>query len=150
MVPDRPTIEAAFARHLLPLARRWHQAADRAIRALGLSNANGWVLVHVGRTEAGIQQGALAELVDIRGASLVGRLDQLEAAKLVTREPDPQNRRANHVKLTPAGHALAGRIEEAFAALRATLLADVGDADLVTANAVLTMLDQRITRGRAG
>jgi MarR family transcriptional regulator for hemolysin len=150
MIPDRPTTEAAFARHLLPLARRWHQAADRAIRALGLSNANGWVLVHVGRTAAGIQQGALAELVDIRGASLVRRLDQLEAARLVTREPDPANRRANHVKLTPAGRALAERIEAAFAALRATMLADVGDADLAIANAVLTLLDERITRGRAG
>jgi MarR family transcriptional regulator for hemolysin len=149
MVIDRLAAEAAFARHLLPVARRWHQAADRAIRALGVTSANGWVLVHVGRTAAGIQQGALAELVDITGASLVRRLDQLEQARLVTREPDPDNRRANHVRLTGEGHALAGRIEAAFAALRATLLIDVADAELANANSVLIRLDRRIARDAA-
>jgi MarR family transcriptional regulator for hemolysin len=148
MVIDRRATEAAFARHLLPVARRWHRAVDEALRELGLSNANGWVLVHVGRTEAGIQQGALVDLVDIRGASLVRRLDQLEAAGLVTREPDPLNRRANHVRLTEAGQALTGRIETAFAGLRAMLLADIGDEELATANAVLTRLDERIARSR--
>ncbi len=148
MVVERHLTEAAFARYLLPVARRWHQAADKTLRELGLSNANGWVLVHVGRTAEGIQQGALADLVDIRGASLVRRLDQLEAARLVTREPDPRNRRANHVRLTAEGRALAGRIEGAFAALRGMLLADVDDAELATANAVLMRLDQRIARRR--
>jgi MarR family transcriptional regulator for hemolysin len=144
MVIDRRTSEAAFARQLLPLARRWHRAADDAMSALGVSNSNGWVLVHVSRTGEGIQQGALAELVDISGASLVRRLDQLEAAGLVTREADPQNRRVNHVRLTDEGRALAGRMEAAFAALRATMLANISDADLATANAVLTALGERI------
>lgn len=147
MVTDRHSAEAAFGRHLLPVARRWHRAADKAIRALGLSNANGWVLVHVSRTEAGIQQGALAEMVDIKGASLVRRLDQLEAARLVMREPDPRNRRANHVRLTTEGRALAGRIEAAFAQLRTTLLTDIAEEELATANSVLTRLDRRIARG---
>lgn len=146
MVISRRVTEAAFARHLLPLARRWHRAADKTIRALGLSNANGWVLVHVGRTAEGIQQGALADLVDIRGASLVRRLDQLEAARLVTREPDPRNRRANHVRLTAEGQVQAKRIEAAFTALRATLLADVADEELATANSVLTHLDESLAR----
>jgi MarR family transcriptional regulator for hemolysin len=144
MVIDRRATEAAFARHLLPLARRWHRAADDAMRALGISNSNGWVLVHVSRTAEGIQQGALAGLVDISEASLVRRLDQLVEAGLVTREPDPLNRRANYVRLTEEGRALARRMEAEFAALRATLLADIDDEQLATANAVLTLLDDRI------
>ncbi len=150
MVQERPSAEAAFARHLLPLARRWRQAADAALSELGLSDANGWVLVHVSRTTEGIQQGALADLVDISDASLVRRLHQLEAAGLIAREQDPRNRRANHVRLTEQGRALAGRIEQAFAALRATLLVDVDDAELATANSVLTRLSRSIARLREG
>ncbi len=148
MVSERHIAEAVFARHLLPIARRWRQAADMALSALGLSDANGWVLVHVGRTVEGIQQGALADLVDLSDASLVRRLHQLEAAGLITREQDPANRRANVVRLTGEGRAQAHRIEQAFAALRGTLLADVDDAALATANAVLARLDQRIARRR--
>ncbi len=147
MVMDRPSSEAAFTRHLLPVARRLNRSADKVIRELGLSNANGWVLVHVSRTEAGIQQGALAELIGISGASLVPRLDQLEAAGLITRAPDPANRRVNHVRLTADGHALARRIEAAFAALRKAALADVTDDELAVAHRVLMRLDRRVVGG---
>ncbi len=140
--------EAVFARRLLPIARRWRQAADLALSELGLSDANGWVLVHVGRTDEGVQQGALADMVDISDASLVRRLHQLEAAGLITREQDPANRRANYVRLTKEGRAQASRIETAFAALRDGLLADVDDAELATANTVLERLDRRIARQR--
>lgn len=148
MVSDRHSAEASFARHLLPLARRWRQAADSALSELGLSDANGWVLVHVGRTAERIQQSVLADLVDISDASLVRRLHQLEEAGLIARERDEANRRANYVCLTEKGRTLAGHIEEAFARLRATLLADVDDEELVIANSVLVRLDQRIARHR--
>lgn len=148
MITDRHSAEAAFARLLLPLARRWRQAADAALSELGLSDANGWVLVHVGRTAPRIQQSALADLVDISDASLVRRLDQLEAAGLIARERDPANRRANHVRLTDRGRALASRIEDAFARLRATLLADIDDEELAIAFSVLVRLDRRVARPR--
>ncbi len=144
MIIERHAAEAAFARHLLPLARRWRQAADAALSELGLSDANGWVLVHVGRTGERIHQAMLADLVDISDASLVRRLDQLEATGLIARERDQTNRRANHVRLTDKGRALASGIEEAFARLRATLLADVDDDELATTNRVLARLDRRI------
>ena len=148
MIVERSSLEAAFARHLLPLARRWRQAADVALRELGLSDANGWVLVHISRSDAGIPQGMLAELIDISGASLVRRLDQLEAAGLIQREQAPDNRRSNYVRLTEKGAALTDHIEEAFAALRAALLTDVSDEDLTIADSVLARLDQRITHRR--
>lgn len=144
MVFDRSAAEAAFSRRLLPIARRWRGAADIALSEIGLSDANGWVLVHISRMDEGVHQSALAEMVDIKGASLVRRLDQLEAAGLVTRITDPQDRRANHVRLTAHGKALAGRIEQAFSAIRGRLLADIDDADLAIANMVLDRVDGRI------
>lgn len=148
MIPARRSAEAAFARHLLPLARRWRQAADAALSELGLSNSDGWVLVHVGRTADRIHQAVLADKVGISGASLVRRLHQLEAAGLIVREQDAADRRVNHVRLTARGRALATEIEEAFVRLRATLLADIPDADIAVANGVLALLDDRITRLR--
>jgi MarR family transcriptional regulator for hemolysin len=150
MVFDRHHAEAVFARRLLPLARRWRQAADDTLSEVGLSDANGWVLIHVSRAEEGIHQGVLADLVDISGASLVRRLDQLEAAGLVERAPDASDRRANYVKLTPEGRRLAAQIERAFAGLREDLMATIANDELAAANTMLERLDERIARRRKG
>lgn len=147
MVFDRHEAEAAFSRRLLPIARRWRAAADAALSEIGLSDANGWVLVHIGRLSDGVHQSALADRVDIKGASLVRRLDQLEAAGLVSRLADPQDRRANQVRLTEEGRRLAGRIEQAFSAIRGRLLADIDDVDLAIANMVFERVDERIADG---
>ncbi|WP_232475992.1 MarR family winged helix-turn-helix transcriptional regulator [Flavisphingomonas formosensis] len=113
-----------------------------------MSNAAGWVVLQVARMGDGVRQGALAEELDISGASLVRQLDQLEANALVLRTPDAADRRTNRLSLTPAGQALAAEIEQAFAALRATLLADVSDTDLTAVNAVLDRIDARIAGQR--
>jgi len=145
---DRSAAEARFARRLLPIARRWRTAADSALAALGLSNANGWVVLQIARMNEGVRQGALAEELDISGASLVRLLDQLERTGLVVRTADAGDRRTNRLSLTEKGRALADEIEGAFAALRATLLADVNDADLAAVNAVLDRIDARIAGER--
>ena len=130
------------------MARRWRAAADAALAAIGLSDANGWVVLQIARMGEGVRQGALAEELHISGASLVRQLDQLEQTGLVVRIADAGDRRANRVSLTGRGRALAAEIESAFAALRARLLAGVSDADLAAVNAVLDRIDARIAEQR--
>jgi MarR family transcriptional regulator for hemolysin len=152
MKKDRTANEAEFARVLLPLARRWRAEADHAVAEFGLSDATGWVLLHVFRLGDGVRQGELATAVDIQGASLVRLVDQLERAGLVERRVDAQDRRANRVLLTENGRAMAGRIEQALGLIRREMFEGIGDAELASAKAVLNLLAERVAerRGKRG
>lgn len=148
MTIKRSSIEAAYARTLLPLARMWRQAADRALSGMGLSASGGWAIVQVGRMGDDVRQTDLATALDVSAASLVRVLDLLVAAKLVERRADPVDGRVSRVQLTARGRTLVAKIEQAFEALRRELLADVPDADLATALRVAEQLEDRFTRRR--
>ncbi|MFD7315882.1 hypothetical protein [Streptomyces sp. NPDC059883] len=61
----------------------------------------------------------------------------LEAHDLVTRRPDPRDRRARQVLLTDTGRTRLGQVRENLAAAEARLLADLDDHD---ANQLRTLL----------
>jgi MarR family transcriptional regulator for hemolysin len=145
MKSDRRAAEADFARILLPLGRRWRALADRALAEFGLSDATGWLFIHVGRLGDSVPQNELALALDISSGSLVRLVDQLEQAQLVVREVDPADRRVNRVTLTEAGRALIGRIEPVLTDIRHDVLSGVSDADLRGANAVLASVDVRVS-----
>lgn len=145
-----PTPRRALA-HKLPLvARNWHLLADGVLAKFGISNSAAWCLIHLSRLGGDVRQAALAEQLEISQPSLVRTLHQLQAAGLVARAADPDDRRSNQLNLTPAGHELIGRIEEALDALRRDLLAEVPVADVETAVRVLDALGARIADRRAG
>jgi DNA-binding MarR family transcriptional regulator len=70
----------------------------------------------------GLRQQALADRLLVTKGNVCGVLDRLEERGLVTRRPDPEDRRANLVVLTPAGRDLARRAVPAHEALIARLL----------------------------
>ena len=144
----RATAEAEFARRLLPLARRWRAVADAAVAGFGLSDATGWVLLHVGRLGDGVRQTELAGALDIQGASLVRLIDQLERAELVARRVDAEDRRVNRVELTEAGENAVVQMEQALRQIRHELFEGVGDEELRMANTMLELLDHRVSARR--
>jgi DNA-binding MarR family transcriptional regulator len=104
------------------LRKRFEQRARDA--QLGLTRAQWSVLAHLARQE-GINQAALAQVMEIEPITLVRLLDRLQAAALIERRPDPHDRRARVLYLTPAARPLLARIwilaakvrEEAMAGL---------------------------------
>lgn len=104
------------------LRKRFEQRAREA--ALPLTRAQWSVLAHLARNE-GINQAALAQILEIEPITLVRLLDRLQAAGLVERRPAPSDRRARVLYLTPAARPLLDRIwalagvvrEEAMAGL---------------------------------
>jgi MarR family transcriptional regulator, transcriptional regulator for hemolysin len=89
------------------LRRRFEQYA-RADE-LGLTRAQCAVLAHLARQE-GINQAALAQLLDIEPITLVRLLDRLEEAGLIERKPDPGDRRAYILMLTAKARPILTRI----------------------------------------
>ena len=81
-----------------------------------------------GENSGGLRLKELAERLRIAPRSATEVVDQLEAKGLVERRPDPADRRATHVFLTPAGRQLHAEVtaarreqsERYFAALSPT------------------------------
>src|SRR5262245_52656384 len=94
-----------------PLSRRLRQIADNALAEIGLSQATGWVLLHVARLGGEPRQTDLATAVDMNGPGLVRLLDNLEASGLVQRQVEAADRRINRIRLTDAGRALTDQVE---------------------------------------
>ncbi|PZU08165.1 MarR family transcriptional regulator [Sphingomonas sp.] len=148
MTYDRPALEAAYARTLLPLARMWRQAADKALREMSLSASVGWALVQLSRLDDNVRQTDLAAELDITAASLVRLIDQMAASGLVERRRDDNDARVSRVGLTTRGAAVAATIEQKLAALRNKMLHDMPDADLETALDVAQRLAARFVQER--
>jgi MarR family transcriptional regulator for hemolysin len=62
-------------------------------------------LVRLDRSE-GLKQSELAEILDLQPISLTRLLDRLAENGLIERRPDPNDRRANRLYLTPAARPL--------------------------------------------
>jgi MarR family transcriptional regulator, transcriptional regulator for hemolysin len=100
---DDPNMDDPYAtvRLLHETARLWRSRYEREVRARlpDITLAQSTVLIHLAQRE-GVNQVALAQILDIRPISLVRLLDRLEAAGFVARMPDPDDRRAHVLALT--------------------------------------------------
>jgi DNA-binding MarR family transcriptional regulator len=87
------------------LQRHLRRAMEETLAEHGLTHGEWSVLGHLRRTEGGRQTpGHLARRSDLSTGAMTNRLDRLEQAGLVTRVPDPDDRRSVQVELTRAGH----------------------------------------------
>jgi DNA-binding MarR family transcriptional regulator len=109
-VVKRQDLGAVFAR----ITRRIIEAERPILDRHGLSMWGYIALSRLADGPAGTQL-ALAEAMGHDKTRLIPLLDQLESDGLVTREPDPSDRRARIVRLTAAGRA---RLRAARAAIR--------------------------------
>ncbi|WP_338784269.1 MarR family winged helix-turn-helix transcriptional regulator [Streptomyces sp. DG1A-41] len=105
----RALVAAALAEQDM---RMWHHVVLSAVRDLGP-----------------VAQADLGRAVRLDPKDLVGILNDLQAAGLVVREPDPKDRRKNAVSLTARGARLLTRCEKAARAANDELLAPLSEAE---------------------
>ena len=95
--------------------------ADQRARQIGASRAQWAVLSRLDRAE-GLKQSELAELLDLQPITLTRLLDRLAENGLIERRPDPNDRRANRLYLTPAARPVLDRLEKVGTELMGTVL----------------------------
>ncbi len=90
------------------------------------------VLAYISRNK-GIRQVALADLLEMQPIALVHVIDQLAGSGLVERRPDPADRRAYQLFVTPAAAPHLSAIEQMGAAVQADMLRGLNkqEAELV-------------------
>jgi MarR family transcriptional regulator for hemolysin len=97
------------------------------------------VLVSLKGPRFGTQR-ELAEAVGVEGPTLTHHLNKMEAAGLVTRRRDPDNRRQHVVELTAEGDATFFRLLDTVVAFDQALRAGFSDAELATLRTLLARL----------
>jgi MarR family transcriptional regulator for hemolysin len=138
-----PTIEP-IGQHLTRAAKAVSRAFDAALAAHGCSHPVWLILLALQARRHGAQR-ELADAVGIEGPTLTHHLNRLEAAGLVVRARDPQNRRVHRVDLTPAGQAWFHEMLETVVAFDARLRAGLSDEDMAAAHALLDRLQANVT-----
>lgn len=118
------TLNREFAFTLNDVARMLRTYADHRAGQFGITRAQWVVLVRLDRSE-GLKQSELAEVLDLQPISLTRLLDKLCECGLIERRPDPVDRRAKRLFLTPAARPLIEKLGDLGEDLMATALAGV-------------------------
>jgi MarR family transcriptional regulator for hemolysin len=114
--------------------------ARRVASQHGVSEAASAPLIWIERLGGNVRQNTRADAVGIEGASLVRLIDELQASGLITRVPDPTDRRANAISLTDRGRTVVKAVNTSLNDLRAETFANTTQADLEAALLVLQQL----------
>ncbi|GAA1065817.1 MarR family winged helix-turn-helix transcriptional regulator [Streptomyces asiaticus] len=89
---------------------------------------------------------ALAKEVSLDRTVMTYLLDDLEAHELITRRPDPRDRRVRQVLLADTGRTRLKQVRRGLAAAEARLLTDLGDQDAEQLRTLLARVAQTAQR----
>lgn len=134
---------AGFADSLSRVARHWRTRLNARFRELDLTQARWLTLLELSNAD-GVNQRDLALTLGIEAPTLVRLLDGLEGQGLIVREACTADRRAKLVRLTPAAQPLLDKMHAIADALRADLLRDIPEDQLLIAAQVLTLIAERL------
>ena len=114
-------------------------AVDRALKPLGITRAQWWVLAFLSRRD-GMTQTALAADLDLTKVAIGGLLDRMESAGFVERRADPSDGRARRVYLTRTGSKTVVTMRQSVEAVELEILSRVSEASLEQATEMLRTL----------
>lgn len=108
--PSQPlaALDDRLAHRLGVAGRLLRTTADAELSPLGLS-APGLAVLRSLTVEDGLTQAELARRLRLEPPSMCRMIDRLAREAAVERHPDPDDRRATRVRLTPRGRTLAER-----------------------------------------
>jgi DNA-binding MarR family transcriptional regulator len=90
---------------LAQVSRLLRRCFDERARGIGVTRPQ-WQVLSLLSFNEGINQGGLAELLEVEPITLGRMVDRLQDAQLVERRPDPTDRRAWRLFLTDKGQKL--------------------------------------------
>lgn len=118
-------------------------AVDRALKPLGITRAQWWVLAFLSRRD-GMTQTALAADLDLTKVAIGGLLDRMEAVGFVERRADQNDGRARRVYLTRAGARMVSSIRQNVETVELEILSRIPDAALEQAAETLRTLKETL------
>lgn len=133
---DRRRDLAAMLRPLL----RALIAAEQPVLASHRISMWGYVVLNALADGPARTQAALAEAIGADKTRIIATLDELQAGGLITREPDPADRRARLLSIAPAGRRVRDAVRAEIQANENRVLARLPEADRQGFLRAVTML----------
>ena len=121
------------------VTRLMRRRFDERARTLGVTRPQWKLLLSLSR-EQGLNQGALAERMDVEPITLCRMVDRMEESGLLERRRDPADRRAWRVHLTPRSRIMIDRLREGVAQLEQDMLAGLDDSAREQFSQVMDMI----------
>ena len=129
------------AARIVQLGAELTKSMDRIAKREGLSNQDDYQVLSALRVATGpMTSTALATRLESSTATVVNRIDRLEALGYVRREPHPNDRRSVHVAITEEGAACVERTVIARTAEREHFLSALTDRQRHTLEKLLAKL----------
>lgn len=102
-------MEDSLAALLADTARHMRRSFDARARQIGVTRPQ-WRVLSVLRRFEGINQGGLADVLEVEPITVCRMVDRLQEAGLVERRPDPADRRSWLLYLTPQAQILIAQL----------------------------------------
>jgi DNA-binding MarR family transcriptional regulator len=139
-IPD-PSVSAEIADLLYRVTHRMRRASEPVLEPLGVTWAQLRALRSLSRAEPPMRMSELAERLRIARRSATSLVDELAERGLVERLPDPVDRRAVTVAVTPAGGALLDELVQRRREAAGDLTSALDGRELRTLRELLRRLD---------
>jgi len=133
--------------HVYYTAAKAQKKADEFFRAHGLTDVQFNVmmlLLNQSGESGGLTQVELSRMMLVNRANVTTLIDRMEKAKLVTRVPDPEDRRYNIVKITAHGEKLFRKAAAVYHDKVRSIVSGLRESEQRELAALLTRLRARI------
>lgn len=137
--------DATLPRHIYLTSLRLQIQADKGLHPFGITLEQLRPLKVLSEAGGAVGQRQLSEMADKTPANMTRILDRLAAKGLVERQPDPADRRAFTVVLTPDGKEMVAKAESLFSAYLEKVLTGISEQEKKVCRTVL----ERITTNLA-
>lgn len=122
---------------------------DNEMKPLGMTRSRWWVLAQLSRSlrykgAEGMLQTELADIMEVGKVTVGGLIDHLEASGYVERRPDPTDRRAKRVVITPLGHEAMKQMSAVGRRLNISVLDGIDPEHVKIAEDVLARMKSNI------
>jgi MarR family transcriptional regulator for hemolysin len=120
---------------------------DQAVKPLGLTRSQWWVLANLSRHDGGgMTQTELSQLLDVGKVTVGGLVDRLEASGQIERRADPEDRRAKRIFVTPRGYKVIETMTAVGNDTNAIILAGISAERIRIAEDVLHDIKENLRR----
>lgn len=130
---------------LADTARLMRRSFDARAREIGVTRPQ-WRVLSVLRRFEGVNQGGLAELLEVEPITVCRMVDRLQEADLVERRPDPDDRRSWLLYLTPKAQELLGQLRPLAEEMLHEALEGVSPNDRAILTASLDKMRRNLAR----
>ena len=116
--------------HAHNMIRTGRQIINKNLQPLGLSSAEGNILLHLLTQDQEMSQEQLVEQLDVSKPAISRTLNSMEAKGYVTRQQDPHDKRAYRVRLTEKALEIGPSVEQIYNHIYALAIQGISQEEL--------------------